>query len=208
VVKRKQPSLTIDEAFQRFYRQEKNPHVACEQLNQALREGLTLWVVDLRVQLPEDERQLTDAERAYFAIPPKKRQPTKVTPDYFARNFRVAVEQAPDGGWIAKVTTVGRALMPPADLFEWTVSAPGVNRLLKSESSSGRKRGAKPEYDWTKIDREIHRRCVDAKTKQGQVPDNESELARDILEWCQTEFNNEPAESAMREHVRRICALF
>jgi hypothetical protein len=46
---RKQSSLTIDEAFQRFYRQEKGgPHVACEQFNQALREGLPLWVVDPR----------------------------------------------------------------------------------------------------------------------------------------------------------------
>jgi hypothetical protein len=98
----KQSSFTIDEAFQRFHLQEKDdPHVACEQFNQALREGLTLWC-----------------------------NGNEVKPDYFASYFRVVIEQASGGGWTAEMKTIARATMPPADQFEWTVSASAVGRYV------------------------------------------------------------------------------
>jgi hypothetical protein len=200
---RKHSTLTIDEAFQQFYRHEKgNPHVACEWFNQALREGLTLWVVDLRVLPPEGLADLPN----YFAIPPEERQPIEVGADYFASNFRVTLEQAPDGGWTAKMTTVQRTLMPPADQFDWTVSAAKVNSLLKS-GSSGRKRGRKPKFDWPSIEREIAQRCINKRTKVVKVPDNESKLAKDVLDWAATKFVDAPEERAMRAAVKRICDL-
>ena len=174
---RKQSSLTIDEAFQRFYRQEKGkPHVACEWFNQALREGLTLWC-----------------------------DGSEVKPDYFASYFRVTIEQAPNRSWTAKMKTVASATMPPADRYEWTVSAPRVNSLLKSKS--GRKRGRKPKFDWPTIEREIAQRCINKRTKVVKVPDNETKLAKDVLDWAATKFVDAPEDRAMRAAVKRICDL-
>jgi hypothetical protein len=176
---RKQSSLTIDEAFQRFYRQEKGkPHVACEWFNQALRDGLTLWCDGIEVK-----------------------------PDYFASYFRVTIEQTPNRSWTAKMKTVASATMPPADRYEWTVSAPRVNSLLKSES--GRKRGRKPKFDWASIKREIAQRCIDKKTGRMQVPvpDNEGKLAKALLDWCGTKFDEIPSDPAMRAAVKEICAM-
>jgi hypothetical protein len=99
--KGKQSTLTIDEAFQRFYLQEPDPHVACERFNRALREGLTL-----------------------------RCDGKEVEPDYFASYFRVVIKQAPDSGWTAKMKTTATAAMPPADQFEWTVSASAVGRYV------------------------------------------------------------------------------
>jgi hypothetical protein len=174
---RKQSSLTIDEAFQRFYRQEKGkPHVACEWFNQALRDGLTLWCDGIEVK-----------------------------PDYFASYFRVTIEQTPNRSWTAKMKTVASATMPPADRYEWTVSAPRVNSLLKSES--GRKRGRKPKFDWPTIEREIARRCIDKKTKQVKVPDNESKLTEAMLDWCAEKYDEFPGVTAMQATVKRVCAM-
>jgi len=176
---RKQPVLTIDEAFQRFYRREKGkPHVACEWLNQVLREGLTLWC-----------------------------DGNEVNPGYFASYFRVTIEQASEGGWTAKMKTVASSTMPPADQFAWAVSAAGINSLLNSVSS-GRKRGRKPKFDWTSIKREITQRCVDkAGRVQVPVPDNEGKLAKAMLDWCGTKFDEIPSDSAMRAVVKEICAM-
>ena len=200
---RKQPSLTIDidEAFQRFYRQEKDPHVACEWFNQALREGLPLWCVDLRVQPhPGEFAEVPD----YFALPPKERQPVEVKADYFASYFRVTIEQA-DGGWTAIMTTTARIAMAPADWFKWTVSAAGVNRLLKSELPSGRKRGRKPKFAYSDIDREITQRCIDKKTGQLKVPDNESKLVKAMLDWCAEKYDEFPGVTQMQAAVKRVC---
>jgi hypothetical protein len=177
---RKQSGLTIDEAFQRFYLREKGkPHVACEWFNQALREGLTLWC---------------DAN--------------EVKPGYFASYFRVTIEQASEGGWTAKMTTVASVAMPPADQFEWTVSAARVNSLLNSELS-GRKRGRKPKFDWASIKREIAQRCIDKNTGRVlvPVPDNEGKLAKAMLDWCGTKFDEIPSDSAMRAALKEICAM-
>jgi hypothetical protein len=39
-----------------------------------------------------------------------------------------------------------------------------------------------------------------------KVPKNESALAAAVLEWCRVEHDKEPADSEMREAVRRMCA--
>jgi hypothetical protein len=171
----KQSSLTIDEAFQRFYLQDKGrPHVACEQFNQALREGLTLWC-----------------------------DGNEVKPDYFAGYFRVVIEQASGGGWTAEMKTIARATMPPADQFEWTVSASDVGRFEKPKSESPRRRpGPVTTHDWIAIAAEIAFRCC------VRVPKSERKLADAMLQWCEDTYDKSPAESEMREAVKQVCARF
>jgi hypothetical protein len=77
--------------------------------------------------------------------------------------------------------------------------------LLKSES--GRKRGRKPKFDWPTIEREIARRCIDKKTKQVKVPDNESKLTEAMLDWCAEKYDEFPGVTAMQATVKRVCAM-
>jgi hypothetical protein len=173
--KGKQSSLTIDEAFHQFHLQEKNdPHVTCERFNQALRQGLTLWC---------DGKQ--------------------VEPDYFASYFRVVLKQAPDGGWTARMETTATAAMPPADQFEWTVSATDIGRFEKPKSESPPRRpGPVTTHDWIAISAEIAFRC------RVKVPKSERKLADDVLQWCEDTYGKSPAESEMREAVKQVCARF
>lgn len=70
-----------------------------------------------------------------------------------------------------------------------------------------RRRGPPPKLDqWFPICGEIARRCIDPKTGRLRVPKNESALARDVLQWCEDRDLGQPAESDMREAVRRVCA--
>jgi hypothetical protein len=69
-----------------------------------------------------------------------------------------------------------------------------------------RRRGPVVTHDWFAICGEIARRCIDPKSGRVQVPKNESALADDVLEWCRVEHDREPANSEMREAVRRMCA--
>jgi hypothetical protein len=73
-------------------------------------------------------------------------------------------------------------------------------------SPSRRRPGPITTHDWYAICGEIARCCVDPKTRCLKVPENERQLARDILEWCQLHNKEEPSESAMREAVKAICA--
>jgi hypothetical protein len=40
-----------------------------------------------------------------------------------------------------------------------------------------------------------------------KVPDNESALAKAVLDWFATEYVEIPEERAMRAAVKRICAM-
>jgi hypothetical protein len=87
--------------------------------------------------------------------------------------------------------------------------ADDVSRLLpKKTDEQKQRRRAKPAtvHDWHRIDGEIARRCIDPATRQVNVPKNERKLARDMFDWCQQQDMQEPAESAMREAVKAICA--
>jgi hypothetical protein len=170
-----EPRLTIDEAFQRFRAQiEDEPYVACERLNKALREGLPLWC-DGKV----------------------------VEPGYFAGFFRVMIKPAPRGGWTARMETTATAAMPPADQFEWTVSATDIGRFEKPKSESPRRRpGPVTTHDWIAISAEIAFRC------RVKVPKSERKLADDVLQWCEDTYGKSPAESEMREAVKQVCARF
>jgi hypothetical protein len=68
-----------------------------------------------------------------------------------------------------------------------------------------RKRGPATVHDWCAICGEIARRCLDP-TGRVAVPENESRLAGDMLGWCGAALGREPAESEMREAVKRVCA--
>jgi hypothetical protein len=69
-----------------------------------------------------------------------------------------------------------------------------------------RRRGPATTKDWHSIDGEIARRCIDPKTGRVRVPKNESALARDVLQWLEDQGLGQPADSEMREAVRRVCA--
>jgi hypothetical protein len=69
-----------------------------------------------------------------------------------------------------------------------------------------RRRGPVVTHDWFAICGEIARRCIDRRSGRVRVPNNESALAADVLAWCLDEHDKEPAESEMREAVKRVCA--
>jgi hypothetical protein len=163
-------TTTIDQAFQKLLRQHE-PHVACEQLNAALRAG--------RVKL-----------FANGAI---------TSPSFIAGHLLVTAT-ASGGGWIAEMTAL-RALAQPS--YVWTVS--GLDGLLELPTDPPRRRGRKAKWDWPTICGEIARRCHN-KSGHLEVPENERELARDMLEWCREEYDAEPAESEIRDAVKAVCA--
>jgi hypothetical protein len=70
-----------------------------------------------------------------------------------------------------------------------------------------RRPGPPPKLDqWFPICGEVARRCIDPKAGRVRVPKNESALARDVLQWCEDQDLGQPADSDMREAVRRVCA--
>ena len=66
-----------------------------------------------------------------------------------------------------------------------------------------RRRGPPTTHDWLLIAGEIARRCIVA--GRVKVPKNESSLARQVLRWLGDQNRGQPAESEMREAVKRIC---
>jgi hypothetical protein len=133
MAKRKQPSLTIDEAFQRLHlaMREKNGNTTCERLNTAMREDQIGVLID----------------------------GTKVKASFFATNLRVSVEETSGGGWTAEMTAI-RALERPVNEFEWTVPASDVSRFEKSKPQPSRRRsGPVTTHDWIAISAEIAFRC-------------------------------------------------
>jgi hypothetical protein len=71
---------------------------------------------------------------------------------------------------------------------------------------SQRRRGPATTHDWHSIDGEIARRCIDTKTGRVRVPKNETALAHRVLQWLEDQDLGQPAESEMREAVKRVCA--
>ena len=98
-----------------------------------------------------------------------------------------------------------RAKATPAPKPDPTPEPPSeIDRIMEAPP---RPRGGAPlKYQWHDINAEIARRCHDPKTGLVKLPKSERKLARDMLEWCQTTYNEEPAESVMREAVRAMCA--
>ena len=79
-----------------------------------------------------------------------------------------------------------------------------IDRILET---SPRPRGGAPrKYQWHDINAEIARRCHDPKTGLVKLTKSERKLARELLEWCHTTYNEEPAESVMREAVAAMYA--
>jgi hypothetical protein len=69
-----------------------------------------------------------------------------------------------------------------------------------------RRRGPPTKKVWLDICGEIARRCIDPKSGRLRVPENESALSRDVLQWLEDRDLGQPADSEMRDAVRRICA--
>jgi hypothetical protein len=184
--KGKRSVLTIDEAFQQFYLQEKDdPHGACERFNQALRDGLTLWCDGKEVE-----------------------------PDYFASYFRVWIKQAPDGGWTAKMKTTATAGMPPADQFKWTVSASAVGRYVAKHRPEIREDEDAvtpvPKAAWKLwVSRWLILKACEGGAEQLQ---NADELAEEAKEFLTTELKAKkifvPKDSKpIRRHIKELLTL-
>jgi hypothetical protein len=176
--KGKRSVLTIDEAFQQFYLQEKDdPHGACERFNQALRDGL-----------PHGLPLWCDGK--------------EVEPDYFASYFRVWIKQAPDGGWTAKMKTKATAGMPPADQFKWTVSASAVGRFLKPKAR--RKPGPKPKGDWHTL---LAQWLIAVAADDPKLLRNVAALVVEAAVFLQTEIGWAPAEAKdLRKKIDELLA--
>jgi len=69
-----------------------------------------------------------------------------------------------------------------------------------------RRRGPATRHDWFLICGEIASRCIDPKTGGVQVPQKESALADEILQWLENQDLAQTAKSDMREAVKCICA--
>ena len=82
---------------------------------------------------------------------------------------------------------------------------PTPSGALPEASDPQRRRGRIVVYDWHTICGEIARRCLDSSGRVA-VPENESQLADDVLVWCEIELGRQPAASAMREAVRKVCS--
>ena len=126
----------------------------------------------------------------------------EVNPSFFATHLHVVLKATPEG-WTAEMAMT-RAVTRPR---KWAVSAADIEKLPGSKSELPRRKPGPPtKHNWHGIAGEIARRCIDPKTKLLRIPDNESKLASEVLQWCGTKFGREPAESEMREAVRHICA--
>ena len=82
---------------------------------------------------------------------------------------------------------------------------PTPSGALQEASDPQRRRGRIVVHDWHTICGEIARRCLDSSGRVA-VPENESQLADDVLVWCEIELGRQPAASAMREAVRKVCS--
>ena len=122
---------------------------------------------------------------------------TEVKPSFFIRHVYVATDEVA-GGWVARLKMLVAVKMPK----EWTVT--GIEGLLESKSELPRRRPCPATtHEWHTICGEI---AVVATTNLcSVVPKNQSKLAEDVLEWCELKYGMSPAESEMREAVRRVC---
>jgi hypothetical protein len=84
----------------------------------------------------------------------------------------------------------------------WRTTAPPASEPRKEQPK--RKAGGKPEFDWDAL----HARCVWCIDENG-CPDNISQFTRDLLEWCQNQFDEDATpdfETARKYVVRWIAA--
>jgi hypothetical protein len=80
------------------------------------------------------------------------------------------------------------ALLPPL--------SKELNRTLRRRQT---------KYDWDEICGEIARLCHD-EWGLVRVPENESELAEKVLQFCEDDLGCQPADSELRKTVKVICA--
>src|SRR5262245_57039483 len=103
----------------------------------------------------------------------------------------------------AKRSPSGRSL--PTDVRRVSMPAIIGPPLPPDTDAPPRPRGGAPrKYQWHYINAEIARRCHDPKTGRVKIPKSERKLAKDVLAWCQTTYDEEPAESVMREAVKAM----
>ena len=68
-----------------------------------------------------------------------------------------------------------------------------------------RRRGRSPLHDWHMVDGEIARRCHDLSGRLA-VPEKESPLVDEMIDWYVKEKHRHMSPSTMRDAVRKVCA--
>ena len=84
-------------------------------------------------------------------------------------------------------TILAQLLLPEAEARDW------IRRQAKAKRPPGRPQ----KYDWHAFWREI---VMVANGLDG-LPETQAELAKHMLEWCQTNWEEEPTSSVIREHI-------
>lgn len=72
--------------------------------------------------------------------------------------------------------------------------------LIQQESTSANRGGRPAQYDWDSFTMEIIHR---ANLPDG-LPEKQADLVREMLSWFQTEYDQEPAESAVKARISKI----
>jgi hypothetical protein len=104
-------------------------------------------------------------------------------------------------------------VMPSYAIFYFYVRRADFDQLYSTGKVERQGDAAQPprrppgprKYDWLAIAGEIARRCHD-KSGHLSVPDKESDLVNDMLQWCSDNLGKEPSLTEMKEAVRHICA--
>ena len=107
-----------------------------------------------------------------------------------------------------RIVPAGGKVMPSYAIFYFYVRRADFDLLYpgKAERQGDAAQPPGPrKYDWLAIAGEIARRCHD-KSGHLSVPDKESDLVNDMLQWCSDHLGKEPSLTEMKEAVRRICA--
>jgi hypothetical protein len=187
--------LPLNDAFEQARRCLGSGELAAGRLHQVLLDG----------QLTSGQLQLPPIDGVYFVRSTDGEQRHILGPEFWRQ-----VQGFTYGNGAVRVVPVEGCRV--SGYWHFFVLRSDLDRLFPvtakaDETKPPRRRpGPVTTHDWHAIDGEIARRCIDPKTRQLQVPKNESKLANAVLEWCQDQFGREPAESEMREAVRRICA--
>lgn len=86
----------------------------------------------------------------------------------------------------------------PRDLVE---PRPIISAATSQPAKTKENKGGRPvEYDWDSFTMEIIRI---AQTPDG-LPDTQSKLIREMLNWFQTNYEAEPAESSVKQKISKI----
>jgi len=182
--------LPLNVAFDRIGRWRGSSAVACRELFEALRDG----------QLSSVRDSVGGQE---ILTPEFWQQSETLIPQYEGSGVQL---------WPPNDLDTSHAFVSQSDLvrlypeISFTTQTTGTSPAIQTSAAPPqRRRGPATTHDWHCICAEIACRCID-KTRKLVVPKNESALAKEMLQWCENTFGQQPSLSEMREAVRIVCA--